>query len=74
MQSSYKVGLYYEFGQGVDKNAYIAFDYYQKAAAFNHKPSIYRLAYMLENGIGCQKDLVQANNYYQKAKELTYKK
>ncbi len=68
--SEYKVGLYYEEGEGVEKDEKEAFRWYAKAAEKEIKDfsvAFSSLANCYEKGIGTKKDLEKAIFWYLKA-------
>src|SRR5262249_30982881 len=57
----------YEKGLGTAPNYALAFEWYAKAAAKDHKRAELSLAYFYEQGIGVERDPVKALNLYRKA-------
>ncbi|QES88257.1 tetratricopeptide repeat protein [Rhizosphaericola mali] len=61
------IGMCYEFGIGVDKNAEAAFNYYQRAAQEGNITAKYRLGRCLYFGIGTNVDATQAFPWFNEA-------
>lgn len=64
------VGLMYLYGDNVDKDSKIAFQYLLSAANSGHKEAIFQVAEMYNSGTGTTKDKVQAKFWYRRALEL----
>ncbi len=61
------LGIMYEWGQGVAKDAEEANRWYRKAADMGHARAMSNLGINLQSGIGTSKDEVGANRWYRKA-------
>ena len=61
------VGEIYEKGLGLQADAVLAAQWYQKAADQGHSRARINLGYLYESGIGVEKDLVKAMNLYRMA-------
>ncbi len=64
------VGMMYLYGDNVEKNTKIAFQYLLSAANNGHKDAVFQVAEMYNSGTGVTKDKTQARFWYRKAKEL----
>jgi len=64
-----QLGVCYENGIGVEKNAREAVKWYGKAAAQGNDHAQYHLALCYQNGIGVEKDAKKAAEWYSKAAE-----
>lgn len=67
MQALCNLGLSYEFGVGVDKNANKAFELYKQSALLGYDRGMYNLAYCYMRGSGTAEDHVAAAKYFEKA-------
>jgi TPR repeat protein len=65
--SQFNVGLMYEQGIGVEKDAAKAIYWYGKSAAQGNSNAQYNLAVLYENGIGTTIDYAKANSWYREA-------
>jgi TPR repeat protein len=54
-------------GIGVEENLSKANQFYQMAADFGHRASLFNLGQYYKNGFGVEKDLNKAINYFQEA-------
>ena len=59
-EALYNIGLLYFFGNGVEKNLPLAFNYCKKAAYKGSARAQNNLAYMYMEGLGTKKDLISA--------------
>ncbi|BET21475.1 hypothetical protein RGT18_10630 [Solobacterium moorei] len=66
----YNIACMYYFGDGVEKNDTLAFEWYKKAAQHQDPEAANRVGVMLENGIGCSADAEQAYRYYVQSADL----
>ncbi|MFR9540007.1 MAG: tetratricopeptide repeat protein [Rikenellaceae bacterium] len=64
------VGLMYLYGDHVEQDSKIAFQYLLSAANNGHKEAVFQVAEMYNSGTGVAKDKVQAKFWYRRAKEL----
>ncbi len=64
------VGMLYLYGDHVEKDSKIAFQYLLSAANNGHKDAIFQVAEMYSSGMGVAKDRSQAKYWYTRAKEL----
>jgi len=67
--SQNNVGVYYDRGSGIERNAQLAVFWYRKAAEQGHASAQNNLAACYEEGFGVSKSLSQALYWYQKAAE-----
>lgn len=65
--AQFNLGLMYDNGEGVPKDAAKAVEWYQKAAAQGDASAQNNLGWMYDNGEGVSKDAVKAVAWYQKA-------
>lgn len=65
----YYVGLFYENGAVVDKDANKAFALVQRAAQSNIPAAQFKLASYYQNGVGVAQDVVAAAGWYQRSAE-----
>jgi TPR repeat protein len=65
--SQYNIGLMYEHGIGVVKDASKAVDWYTKAAAQENSGAQFNLGVLYENGNGTPIDYIKAREFYRKA-------
>ena len=65
--SQNKLGLAYENGEGVAKNANTAFSWFQKAANNGYKYAFYNLGRYYQYGLSVQKDISKAFSMYEQA-------
>ena len=70
--AQFNLGLMYENGSGVKKDAVQAVAWYRKAAEQGYARAQSNLGVMYENGSGVKKDAVQAVAWYRKAAEQGY--
>lgn len=70
VNAQYSVGLLYLYGDNVEKNTKLAFQYISNAAMNNHKEATFQLGELYNSGTGVTKDKAQAKVWYTKAKEL----
>jgi TPR repeat protein len=64
------LGYAYFFGDAVEQNQTLAFEYFVKAASKESDgDSLYNAGHCLENGLGTPPDLAAAATYYAKAAE-----
>ncbi len=70
MDAQYFVGLMYLYGDHVEQNSKIAFQYILSAANGSHKQAVFEIAEMYNSGTGISKDKDQARFWYRRAKEL----
>lgn len=68
-QAIYYVGLFYENGAVVDKDANKAFALVQRAAQASIPVAQYKLGTYYQNGVGVAQDVVAAAGWYQRAAE-----
>lgn len=68
-RSQFNLGLSYETGQGVKKDARKAAKYYKLAAAENHTQAMYNLALMYSEGEGVKQDPGKAIDLMERAAE-----
>ena len=59
--------LIYRCGEDIRYSYYVAFDYFQLAAAKGHRESLFFLAVMYHDGVGTEDNIEQAFYYYQLA-------
>lgn len=59
-----QLGMKFENGSGVQKDASLAAKYYKLSADQNHVFGSYNYARCLEKGIGTKRDLKQCQRYY----------
>lgn len=64
------VGMMYLYGDHVDKDSKIAFQYLLSAANNGHKDAVFQVAEMYNSGTGITKNKEQARFWYRKALEL----
>ncbi|RIY32822.1 hypothetical protein CKF54_04135 [Psittacicella hinzii] len=64
------LGLMYINGEGVTRNARVAFNYFYQAAKANDAVSLYYVGRAYERGEGVTKNLAKAKSYYQKSASL----
>ncbi|WP_084399687.1 tetratricopeptide repeat protein [Pseudotamlana agarivorans] len=67
--AQYNIGLMYEQGLGIDKNAEQAVNWYKKSAEQGNSAAQFNLGVCYENGIGTAVDFSKANEWYRKASE-----
>ena len=67
--AQHKLGVLYDHGWGVEKDAVHAVEWYRKAAEQGQVNAQYNLARMYDNGLGVKKDATQAVAWYRKAAE-----
>ena len=67
MKAPRYLGLMYLNGEGVAKNAKIAFTYFMQAAEEGDITGQYWLGHCYENGIGTAKDMTKAVHWYQES-------
>jgi TPR repeat protein len=67
--AQYNLGLYYQFGCGIEKNEIEAFKWYEKSAEQNNSDAQNYLGFLYKNGINIQKDLKKSFYWYQKSAE-----
>jgi hypothetical protein len=65
--SQYNLGLMYDRGLGLPRNAELAARWYEKAASQGHAAAQNHLGSMYEHGEGVVRDLAKARAWYQKA-------
>lgn len=65
-----QLGTAYRLGNGVNANADIAFDYYQKSQALGDKEGICWLGFCYEKGLGTFRNIVKAVNFYKEAESM----
>lgn len=68
IDATVRLGDYYYYGLGTEKNMEKAVQYYRVASSSNHAQALFNLAYMHQHGEGLSKDLFLAKRYY----DLTY--
>ncbi len=68
-RAQYMLGTMYRYGESVDANLNIAFDWYRKSAEQDYSDAFYELAWMYENGNGTEVDYKESLYWYKKAKE-----
>lgn len=64
------VGMMYLYGDHVERDSKIAFQYLLSAANNGHKDAVFQVAEMYNSGTGTAKDKEQARFWYRKSKEL----
>jgi TPR repeat protein len=64
-----RLGIFYDFGEGVRKDKGKAFEWYSKAAAQGNREGLYNLAACYRNGEGTRRDLRKAVELYTKLAE-----
>ncbi|XP_056011769.1 uncharacterized protein LOC125678618 isoform X5 [Ostrea edulis] len=69
-RSQFNLGLSYETGHGVTKDARKAAKYYKLAAAENHAQAMYNLALMYQEGEGISQNTDKATSLMEKAADL----
>ena len=67
-----KLGLMYEYGNGVKEDKKEAVKWYRKAAEQGYSRAQHNLGYMYENGYGVEQDYKEAVKWYRKAAEQGY--
>lgn len=70
--AQYKLGLYYDAGNGVKKNAKESINWYKKAAKNGHPLAQTKLGVIYENGEGLHPDINEAVKWYEKAANQGY--
>lgn len=65
----FEIGARYSEGRGVNKDAKLAVDWYQKAADAGFAPAQFRLGSLYEKGIGVERSAEKAKTLYQLAAE-----
>ncbi len=70
VNAQYYVGMMYLYGDHVEKDTKIAFQYLLSAANNSHKEAVFQVAEMYNSGTGVSKDKGQAIFWYRRAKEL----
>ncbi|CAB5349485.1 unnamed protein product [Rhizophagus irregularis] len=65
--AQYKLGRFYQYGYGVEKDEVKAFKWYKKAAEQDYSDAQNQLGLFYESGISTKKDLKKATNWYKKA-------
>ena len=65
----YWLGIAYHSGNGVEKDEFKAFEYFNKSVDSGDNGSLFWLASFYENGTGCSQDAVKAFNLYKKGHE-----
>ena len=73
-QAAYLLAGYYERGEGVEKNAATALDWYKAAAENGNADAQYMMAQRYEKGEGVDADPVKAREFYKKASEQKHAK
>ncbi len=66
----FRLGVLYEYGQGVEKNLTKAAQFYSKACDLNNGVGCKNLGFLYEYGEGVEKDLTKAAYFYSKACKL----
>jgi TPR repeat protein len=66
-RAQFKLGVCYDFGEGVAKDALAAAEWYAKAAAQGLAAAQFNLGYHFKNGSGAAQDLKAAVSWYAKA-------
>jgi TPR repeat protein len=67
--SSFEIGWYYCYGDGIEKDCKKAHEYYQLAAKNDSNIALYNLAYCYKYGIGTKKDSSKAFDLCKKSAE-----
>ena len=72
--AQYKVGLCYEKGDGVEKNIFLAFKWYEEAAEQDSVSALYRVALMYWKGEGTEEDKKLAFKIFSYLSSMMYGK
>jgi len=67
IEATYKLGVCYDLGDGVEEDVAKAVKLYEKAASHGHLDSLYNLGVCYASGAGVKKDDQKAVQYYEKA-------
>ncbi len=67
--AQYELAVRYADGRGVGRDAKMAAQWFEKAAAQGLAPAQYRLGSLYEKGVGVDRDYARARMYYQQAAE-----
>ncbi|MFP6251139.1 tetratricopeptide repeat protein [Helicobacter pylori] len=70
----FRLGVLYEYGQGVEKNLTKASQYFSKACGLNNSGGCGALGMLYEFGQGVEKNLTKAAYFYSKACKLGFQK
>lgn len=70
LNAMYFVGRMYLFGDNVEKDTKIAFQYILSAANSGHKEAIFQVAEMYNSGTGTMKNKTQAKYWYRRADDV----
>ncbi len=70
VEAQYFIGLMYLYGDHIEKDTKIAFQYILSAANGSHKKAVFEIAEMYNSGTGTNKNKEQARFWYRRAKEL----
>lgn len=70
VEAQYFIGCMYLYGDHIEKNTKIAFQYILSAANGSHKEAVFQVAEMYNSGTGVQKNKKEAKFWYLRAKEL----
>ncbi|MFP6183677.1 tetratricopeptide repeat protein [Helicobacter pylori] len=70
----FRLGVLYEYGQGVEKNLTKAAQLYSKACDLNNSVGCGALGMLYEDGQGVGEDLTKAAYFYSKACKLGFQK
>ncbi|MFR9652155.1 MAG: tetratricopeptide repeat protein, partial [Rikenellaceae bacterium] len=70
INAQYFVGLMYLYGDNVEKDSKLSFQYLLSAANGGHKEAIFQVAEMYNSGTGVEKNKIEARYWYERADEL----
>ncbi len=70
----YNLGIYYYYGEKVEKDSSLAFYYTMRAANGGYSDAQFRLGYIYQYGEGVEKNIDKALEWYKKAADLGHQK
>lgn len=66
----FNLGYAYQYGEGTEKDMFVAFAYYQKAVEMNHPQAILNLSFFYDAGLVVQRDKEKADELCRQATKI----